>query len=88
MDLAPDEEAAQLLVRKWNPFEKRDSSIVNMCDLYPVSLHVLVVAFLEEYSIPFPSYLNKGSYPRVAEDGMYIRNHYFNEMTELVWPEF
>ena len=38
----------------------------------------------EEYSIPFPSYMDKKSYQRVAEDEMSIRNHNFDETTELV----
>ena len=59
-----------------------------MQDLYPLSLRVLMVARFEEYSIPFPRYLDKGSYRRVAEDGIYILNHDFNEMVKLVWPDF
>ena len=69
---ALDQEAARLLVKKCNPFNKRDYSIAHMRDLYPLSLHVSMVAHFEEYSIPFPNYLDKGSYWRVAEDGMYI----------------
>ena len=80
----PDQEAARLLVRKCKPFYKRDSSVSHMRDLYPLSLNDLVVARYEENSIPFPSYLDKGSYRCVAEDGMYILNHNFNETTELV----
>ena len=59
---APDQEAALLLVRKFNPFDKRDSLVVHMCDVYPHNFHILVVAHFEEYSIPFPNYMDKGSY--------------------------
>ena len=76
--LAPDQEAARLLIRKCNPFDKRDSLVVHMRDLYPHIFRFPVVACFEEYSIPFPSYLDKESYQRVAEDEMYIRNHDFN----------
>ena len=82
--LAPDHEATRLLVIKCNPFGKRDSLVAHMRDLYPNSLRVLVVARSEEYSIPFPNYMDKGSYQCVAEDGMYIRNHDYNETAKLV----
>ena len=52
---ALDQEAAWLLVRKCNPFDKRDSLVAHMRDLYPLSLCVSVVAHYEEYFIPFPS---------------------------------
>ena len=83
-----DQAATWLLVRKCNPFDKRDSLVTHMHDLYPLSFHVLVVARFEEYSIPFPSYLGKGFYLCVVEDRIYIRNYDFNEMAELVWLEF
>ena len=38
----------------------------------------------EEYSIPFPSYMDKKSYQCVVEDEMSIRNHNFDETTKLV----
>ena len=46
----PDQEAACLLVRKCNPFYKRESSIANMCNLYPHSLRVPMVTRFEEYT--------------------------------------
>ena len=55
-----------------------------MSDLYPPILRVLMVARAEEYSIPFPDYLDRKSFQRVVEDGMLIRNHNFNELAELV----
>ena len=85
---APDQEVAQLHIRKCNPFDKRDSPIAHMCDLYPHSLCVIVVSCLEEYFISLPNYMDKGSYQHVTEDGMYIRNHDFDETTELVWLNF
>ena len=50
--------------------------------------HLLAVALSEEYTIPFLGYLDGKSYQRVAEDGMYIRNHDFNETAELVCLDF
>ena len=55
-----------------------------MRGLYPISCCILVVVLLEEYSVPFPSYLDKKSYLRMAKDGMHMRNHDFNETAELV----
>ena len=86
--IAPGPNAAQLIINHWNPFNKRDASVVDMRELYPISLRIPVVAFFEEYSIPFPGYLDKKSYQCVVEDGMHIRNHDFNETAELVWSGF
>ena len=55
-----------------------------MRDIYPINHRILVVALSEEYSILFSGYLDKKSYLRVAEDGMHMRNHDFNETTKLV----
>ena len=80
--LGPNE--ARSIVDLWNPFNKRDSSTAHMRDLYPNLLQIPVAARVEEYSIPFPSYMDKKSYQRVAEDWMFIRNHDFDETVELV----
>ena len=85
---APGQEAARFLAKKCNPFNKRDSPIAHMRDLYPHSICIPVVARYKEYSIPFPNYMDKGSYQRVADDEMYIHNHDFNETAKLVWPDF
>ena len=84
--LGPD--AAWSIIDCWNPLDKRNSFVAHMCELYPNNLRIPVVARAEEYFIPFPSYMDKKSYQRVAEDGMYIRKHDFDEMVELVWLNF
>ena len=84
--LSPD--VAQSIIDRRNPFNQRDTSITNMYELYPTNLRISVVALSEEYSIPFPGYMDKKSYQHVAEDGMYIRNHDFNETAKLVWLGF
>ena len=86
--LAPNPDEAQSIIDYWNPFNKRDSSTSHMCDLYPNLLRMLVAAHVEKYTIPFPGYMDKKSYQRVAEDEMFIRNHEFDEMVELVWLYF
>ena len=84
--LSPDE--AQSIIDRWNPFNKKDYFISHMSDLYPNLLRISVVARAEEYSIPFPVYMDKKSYQRVAEDGMFIHNHDFEKTVELVWLDF
>ena len=84
----PGQDAARLIIIHWNPFNKRNSSVAHMRKLYPNNLRILVVARVEDYSIPIPSYMDKKSYQHVAEEGMYIRNHDFDETVELVWLNF
>ena len=81
---APDQEIARAFINYWKPFNQRDPPIVHMSDLYPHSFRLPVVAHGEEYSIPGIN-LDKRSNQRVAEDGMYICNHDFDETTELAW---
>ena len=80
----PGPDSAWLIIDRWNPFNQRDTYVVDICELYPTNLRIPVVALFEKYSIPFPGYLDKKPYQHMAEDGMYIRNHDFNETTELV----
>ena len=81
-------EVAQSIIDRWAPFNQRDPYAVHIRDLYPTLLQVSMVARFEEYSIPFPGLIDKKSFQLVAEDGMYIRNHDFNESAELVWLNF
>ena len=85
---ASGSDAAQSIINHWNPFNQRDAFVADMHELYPTNLRIPEVALSKEYSIPFPDYLEKKSYQRVVEDGMYIRNHDFNETAELVWLDF
>ena len=82
---ALDQETVRALINYWRPFDQRDPSVTHMCDLYPHGFRVAAVAHGKEYSISFPVNLDKRSYQRLAEDGMYMHNHDFYETTELVW---
>ena len=62
----------------------RDTSVANMHNLYLTSHRIPVVALSEEYSVPFPSYLDNKSYQHVAENEMHMHNHDFNVTAELV----
>ena len=81
-------EDAREIINHWSPFNKRESSIAHMCDLYPTLLQVRVAAHAKEYSIPFPDYMDRKSFQCVAEDGMLIHNHDFNKSAELVCFDF
>ena len=76
MALGP--EATQEIIICWSPFNKRESLVAYMRDLYPTLLRVRVVACAEEYSLPFLGYLDRKSVQRMAEDGKLILNHDFN----------
>ena len=81
---APGPDEPRSIIDRWNSFNKRDFSTVHMLELYPNLLRIPVVACVKEYSIPFPGYIDKKSYQHVAKDGMFIRNHDFDETAELV----
>ena len=86
--MAPGIEAAREIIDRWSPFNKREPSVACMHDLYPTLILVPVAAHAEEYSIPFLGYLDRKSFKRLAEDGMLIYNHDFNESAELVCFDF
>ena len=72
--MAPDLKAIREIIHHWSPFKKRESSVAHMRDLYPTLFLVSVADHAEEYSIPFPNYLDRVSFQRVVEDGMLILN--------------
>ena len=43
------------------------------------------MARAEQYSIPFPVYMDKETFQSMAEDGMLIYNHDFHRSVELVF---
>ena len=86
--VAPGQEAAREIIDHWSPFNKRESSITQMLNLYPTLLRVRVATYVEEYFIPFPGNLDRKSYQLVVEDKILTRNHDFNESTKLVCFEF
>ena len=81
---APGSNETRPIVDLLNPLKKKDSSAAHMRDLYPNLLRLPVAARAEEYSIPFLIYMDKKFYQLVAEDGMFIHNHDFDETAELV----
>ena len=55
----PGPDATQSIIDRWNPFNQRDTSVANMRDLYPTSLHIPIVTLSREYFISFLGYLDK-----------------------------
>ena len=76
--VAPRPKAARKIMDHWSPFNKRESSVTCMRDLYPTLLRLPVVARAKEYYVPFPSYLDRKSFQRVVEDGMLLAFLIFN----------
>ena len=60
--MAPSPNAAREIIDRWSPFNKRESSVAYMLDLCLTLLRVPVVARDEEYSVPFPIYLDRKSF--------------------------
>ena len=81
--MAPGLEVAQEIIDHWSPFNKWESSIANMRNLYPTLLRVLVAARVKECSIPFPGYLDRKFFLHVADKEMHFCNHNFNQSAEL-----
>ena len=82
--VAPDLEGAREIIPRWSPFNQAEPPIVHIHDLYPNYCQLLVVALVEQYSIPFPVYMNKEDFQSVAEDEMFIHNHDFHQLAKLV----
>ena len=82
--VTPDLQGAQEIIHCWSPFNQAERLVVHICDLYPIIFLTLVAARAEQYSIPFPAYLSKEAFQSVAEDEMFIRNHDFYRLAELV----
>ena len=60
--VAPDLEGAQEIIHCWSPFNQVEPLVAHMCDLYPKCFRVPMAARGEQYSIPFPVYMNKDSF--------------------------
>ena len=70
-----------------NPLNQKESSVMCMHDLYPNYFRMLVTARSEQYSISLPVYVDKEDIQPMLEDGMFILNHNFQRLAELVSVE-
>ena len=86
--VALDLEGAREVIHRWIPFNQAESPVMYMRDLYPNYFRVPVVARADQYTIPFPVYMDKEAFQLVAKDEMLIRNHDFYQFVELVCADF
>ena len=86
--VASNLEGAREIIHHWSPFNQAEPLVAHMRDLYPSYLRVLVIACKEQYSIPFPIYMNKEAFLSVTEERMFIHNHDFHQSAELVHDAF
>ena len=82
--VVPGPKGAQEIIDYWSPFNKRESSVTHMRDLYPTLLRVPMAACVKQYSIPFRSHMDREIFQRVAKDEILIRNHDFHQSAKLV----
>ena len=79
--LAPEPEGAQKIINRWRPFNRGESSVDHLYELYPVLLRMPVVVRAErrgeEYVVSVPVSTSKEDLLQVVEDGMLVRNHNF-----------
>ena len=86
--MAPRPEGAQEIINRWKPFNRGESLVAHMEQLYPALLRMSVAVWAEgkgeEYVVSVPAYACKDELKWVVEDGMLICNHNFVQSTELV----
>ena len=84
----PRLESAQEIINRWKPFNRGDSLVVHMEQLYLILLRMLLVVRAggkgEEYVVSIPAYAFKEDLKQVVEDGILIRNRNFVQSAEVV----
>ena len=60
--VALDPEGALEIIHRWSPFNQVESPVMHMHDLYPNNFQVPVAAHVEQYTIPFPVYMDKEAF--------------------------
>ena len=85
---APRPEGAEEIINRWNLFNKGESPVAHMEQLYPALIQMLVVVQAEgkgeEYAVSVPTYACKEDLKQVVEDDILIRNRNFVQSAELV----
>ena len=85
---APGPDDIKSILHHWRPFNRGESTVDRLDDLYPRMLRLPVRARearqSEEYSIVVPVRTIKEDIYQIVEDGMQIRNQNFVQMAELV----
>ena len=83
-----ESEGAQEIIDRWRPFNRGESSVDHLHDLYLVMLRMPVTVWVggqgEEYTISVPAGTIKEDLQQMIEDGMQVRNRNFAQSTKLV----
>ena len=84
----PKLEGAQEIINHWRPFNRGESPIAHMHQLYPALLRIPVAMRAEErseeYAISILAYACKDELKQVVKDRMLIRNRNIVQSTEPV----
>ena len=86
--LAPGLEGAQEIINRWRPFNRGESSIDHLYELYPALLRMPLIVRVEgrgeKYAILAPASTSKEDLLQMVEDGMLFRSRNFAQLMELV----
>ena len=86
--LAPEPDGAQEIIDYWRPFNRGESPVDHLHDLYLALLRMPIIVWVEgrgeEYAILAPTSIDKEDLLQMVEDGMLVRNCNFSQSTELV----
>ena len=84
----PEPEGAKEIINNWRSFNRGESPIAHMHQLYPAFLQMSVAVQAEErgeeYVISILAYACKDELKQVVKDGMLIHNRNLVQSTELV----
>ena len=78
----------KLILHRWRPFNRGESTADRLNDLYPRMLRMPITAWEaglgEEYSVVVPVDTIKEDIQQIVKNGMQIRNRNYIKSTELV----
>ena len=86
--IVPGLEDIKHIIHRWKPFNRGESVVDLLDDLYQRRLRMPVTTWSgglgEEYFIPVPASTGKEDFQQIVEDGMQICNRNYGQSTELV----
>ena len=84
----PEPDDIKLILHRWKPFNRGESTANCLDDLYPRTLQMPITAWEagqgEEYFVAVPVKTIKEDIKQIVEDGMQIRNRNYVQSVELV----
>ena len=86
--LALGVDEVKLIMRRWEPFHRREAAVDRMNNLYPHMLWMLVASrgmgFGEDYLVSIPTRTRKEDIEQVIDDRIQVRNRNYVQSTGLV----